>query len=90
MRLIVSFSVLLLSTSLPVSAWDGINAETGEAVEIGKGNLVRTGEEIEVYDYGSGDYRSVTVEGINAYGGTVELEVYDNDTGDYMILEMED
>lgn len=90
MRLFVSLSVLLLSTSLPVSAWDGTNVETGYFVEIGKGNLVRTGEEVEVYDYSSGNYRSVTVEGINTYRGKVELEVYDNDTGDYLISEMED
>lgn len=59
-------------------------------VEIAKGNLVCTGEEIEVYDSGNSNYRSVTIEGINTYGGTVELEVRDNDTGAYLILEMEE
>jgi hypothetical protein len=90
MKLFVVFSAFLVSASLPVFAWDGTNLATGDTVEIDKGNLVRTDEEIEVYDYGSGTYRSVTIESINSYGGSVELEVYDNDTGEYLILEMDD
>lgn len=74
----------------PAHAWDGTDASTGESVEIGTGNLVREGRDIEVYDYGSGEYRDVTVEDINRYGSGVEIEVYDNDTGEYRTFEMED
>lgn len=76
--------------SLPAMAWDETNMDTGDAVEIGKGNLVRVGEEIEVYDHGTGTYRYVTVEDITGGGSTVYVEVYDNDTGEYLLLEMED
>lgn len=77
-------------SSLPAMAWDGTNADTGDAVEIGKGNLVRVGEEIEVFDYGTGTYRNVTVEDVTGGGSTVEVEVYDYETGEYLLLEMED
>jgi hypothetical protein len=77
----------LLST--PAFAWDGTDANTGGSVEIGNGNLVREGSDIEVYDYEAGDYRDVTVEDINRYGSNVELEVYDNESGEYRTFEME-
>ncbi|MFD9901255.1 DUF5334 family protein [Mesorhizobium sp. NPDC059025] len=51
-----------------------MDANTGNSVEIEKGNLVRTGQDIEIYDYGAGEYRDVTVEDINRYGSTVEIE----------------
>ncbi|RWP40162.1 MAG: hypothetical protein EOR04_19650 [Mesorhizobium sp.] len=71
-------------------AWDGTDTTTGESVEIGKGNLVRTGRDIEIFDGGAGEYRDVTVESIRRYGSTVEVEVYDNESGEYRTLEMED
>ncbi|RWA97334.1 DUF5334 family protein [Mesorhizobium sp.] len=70
-------------------AWDGTDTTTGESVEIGKGNLVRTGRDIEIFDSGAGEYRDVTVESIRRYGSTVEVEVYDNESGEYRTLEME-
>ncbi|RWO93729.1 MAG: hypothetical protein EOQ98_34220 [Mesorhizobium sp.] len=79
---------LLLGVS-DAFAWDGTDT-TGESVEIGKGNLVRTGRDIEIFDGGSGEYRDVTVESIRRYGSTVEVEVYDTESGEYRTLEMED
>ena len=69
--------------------WDGTDSEDGSSVEIESGNLVREGEDIEYYDYDSGEYKDVEVENIESYGGTVEVEVYDYETGEYKILEME-
>ncbi|RWN65175.1 MAG: hypothetical protein EOR99_22905 [Mesorhizobium sp.] len=80
---------LLLGVS-DAFAWDGTDTTTGESVEIGKGNLVRTGRDIEIFDGGSGEYRDVTVESIRRYGSTVEVEVYDTESGEYRTLEMED
>lgn len=80
--------VLFLSPSLAL-AWDGVDSESGDAVEIGQGNLVRSGQDIEIYDHGAGEYRDVTVEDINRYGSTVEVEVYDSTSGEYRTLEME-
>ena len=80
----------LLLTIGSAAAWDGVDAESGDSVEIERGNLVREGRDIEVYDYGSGEYRDVTVEDINRSGSSIEIEVYDNDSGEYRTFEMED
>lgn len=71
------------------NAWDGIDSSSGEAVEIDKGNLVRQGNDIEIYDHSTGEYRDVTVESIDRSGSTVEVEVYDNDSGETRTLEMD-
>ena len=71
-------------------AWDGADSNTGGAIEIEKGNLVRQGETIDFYDHDSGEYRSADVESISRYGSTVEVEVYDNDAGEYRTFEMDD
>lgn len=78
-----------LATS-PAFAWDGTDTDSGGEVEIEAGNLVRTGNDIEIYDYDSGEYRNASVESIQRTGSTVELEVYDYDTGEYRTLEMND
>ena len=82
--------VLLCLVSSPVLAWDGYDYDSGDYVEIDKGNLVRTGRDIEIYDYGDGEYHDVEVQDINRYGSRVEVEVYDYETGEYRTLEMED
>lgn len=86
-RIIVCLACLFYSQSS--IAWDGQDTDTGDAVEIGSGNLVREGLDIEVYDYGSGTYRDVTVESITDYGSSVDIEVYDNESGEYRTFEME-
>ena len=61
------FCVALLSALLGPgvsSAWDGYDWDSGSDVEIGKGNLVRPGESIEVFDYGTGAYHDVEVQSI--------------------------
>ncbi|MFD9899697.1 DUF5334 family protein [Mesorhizobium sp. NPDC059054] len=83
-----AFSCLLLFP-LNAFAWDGVDTSTGNSVEIEKGNLVRTGRDIEIYDYDAGEYRDVTVEDISRHGSTVEVEVYDNESGEYRTLEMD-
>ncbi|UWU14140.1 DUF5334 domain-containing protein [Rhizobium sullae] len=85
-------SLVAISLVRPLSAyaWDGVDAATGNAVEIGKGNLVRSGQTIEIYDSGSGEYRDVDVESITRGAGSVEVEVYDSEAGEYRTLEMED
>lgn len=88
-RFLLAVAALSLSASFAM-AWDGVDSDTGDSIEIGKGNLVRSGRDIQIYDHGSGEYRDVTVEDINRNGSTVEIEVYDNDTGEYRTFEMED
>lgn len=81
--------LLALTLSVPAFAWDGYDYESGSHVEIDDGNLVRQGREIEIYDYGTGEYSDVEVESIRRYGSSVEVEVYDYDTGEYRTLEMD-
>lgn len=71
-------------------AWDGFDWEKGGYVEIEKNNLVRSGKDIEIYDYNDGKYKDVEVLSINRmYGGKVELEVYDYEDGKERTLEMD-
>jgi hypothetical protein len=80
--------ITLASTHSSV-AWDGQDVETGEGVEIEKGQLVREGEAIEFFDAKTGEYHEGEVSGITRSGGTVELEVEDSTTGETRTLEME-
>jgi len=87
MKFIIALSVTLCSFS--VSAWDGYDYEQGTSVEIGSGNLVRPGQDIEIYDYGHDEYHDVEVQSITGSGSGAEVEVYDYGTGEYRTLEME-
>lgn len=78
--------LLCMQTAL---AWDGQDADTGENMEIESGNLVREGNDIEIYDYGSESYREVTVEDITDNGSSIDIEVYDHQSNRYRTFEME-
>lgn len=88
-RLLVLLALAILPPS-QVGAWDGVDSESGGSVEIGKGNLVRSGRTIEVYDTDAGEYRDVEVQSIRRFGSSVEVEVYDSDSGEYRTFEMDD
>lgn len=88
-RLILSV-IVLSSFTVQALAWDGVDTESGNSVTIEQGNLVRTGNEIELYDYESGSYKSMEVESIDRVGGTVEMELYDNETGETRTFEFND
>lgn len=81
---------IVMSIACTCFAWDGYDYSNGTFVEIESGNLVRSGNEIEVFDYSTGQYHDVTVDSIERYGSTVEVEVYDYSTGEYRTLEMDD
>lgn len=86
-RIALVFIIVLMSGS--AFAWDGYDSESGGDVEIGKGNLVRSGQQIEIYDHNAGEYRDVDVVGIRDAGGSVEVEVYDGEAGEYRTLDMD-
>lgn len=71
--------------STPAIAWDGYDYDEGSFVSIDRGELVREGYDIEYYDYGSGEYRSASVETIS----DSELEVYDYESGEYRYFDMD-
>lgn len=79
-----------LAISAQAHAWSGSDNESGAMVEIEQGNLVRSGNDIEVYDYDKGEYRDMTVESVTRFGNTVEVEVTDSATGETTTLEMDD
>ena len=86
-NLIIIWSILALTS--PAAAWDGYDYESGNYVEIEKGQLVRPGREIEYFDYDKGEYRYGDVESIRDSGSSVEVEVYDQESGEYRTFEME-
>lgn len=71
-------------------AWDGYDWDRNSYVEIGKGNTVRRNRDIEVYDYGTNQYKTYEVQNIrNRAGGRhTEIELYDWQTNEYRTLEM--
>ena len=81
--------VLFLMVAISCFAWGGYDLKTGACVEIGKGNLVRRGRDIEIYDCKDGKYKIVNVKSISKVGGSVEIEVYDYEKNKIRILEME-
>ena len=86
----VWLAVVLLSVSGVSHGWEGQESDTGDLVEIESGNLVRPGEEIEVFNYEEGSYDFYEVETMNRIGGQVEVEVYDYEEGVYKTLIMDD
>lgn len=84
----IAISVLALVSELCL-AWDGYDYQKGQFIEIEKGNLVRSGREIEVFDYSEG-YKTYEVESINsrAFGGA-EIEVRDPGTGETRTFDMD-
>lgn len=87
MKKAVCFACLFVSACL---AWDGYDWDSGHYVEIGKGNLVRSGRDIEIYDYADGKYKDVEVQSIRkTYSGKVEVEVYDPQSHKTRTLEMD-
>jgi hypothetical protein len=78
-----------LACSSPAFAWDGTNSNTGSSVEIERGQLVRPGRTVEVYD-GTEGYKEYDVDSIRRSGRTVEIEATDSVTGESTTLEMDD
>lgn len=83
-------ALLIVGVIDPALAWDGYDYEQGSSVEIERGNLVRSGNDIEFYDYGDGQYHEAEVQDINRSGSQVEVEVYDHESGEHRTLTMED
>lgn len=81
--------IFVLLAPTPSYSWDGYDHDSGNYIEIEEDNLVRSGNDIEIYDYEDNSYKDVEVQDIQEYGNSVELEVYDYDTGEYRTFEMD-
>jgi pyruvate/2-oxoglutarate/acetoin dehydrogenase E1 component len=88
MRSLAFLSAFLIV--FPAFAWDGYDYQKGSYVEIEKGNLVRPGKDIEIYNYSTGEYKDVEVQSIHGSGSGAEVEVYDYDTSEYRTLDMDE
>ncbi|OCR99229.1 hypothetical protein A9K75_07845 [Campylobacter fetus subsp. testudinum] len=87
MNRIIFFIIFI---SINIYAWGGYDYNSGSYIEIEKGNLVRSGRDIEIYDYENKSYRQVEVQSVRSLGGgKTEVEIYDHDSGEYRILEMQ-
>lgn len=82
--------ILVMLFATPCMAWEGYDYENDSYIEIEKGNLVRSGMTIEIYDHGDGQYKDVDVESITRIPGAVEIEVFDPETGENRIFEMDE
>ncbi|MGY3472484.1 DUF5334 family protein [Bradyrhizobium ottawaense] len=86
-----SFLLAVAAASITLAeaaAWDGTNTTTGSSIEIERGQLVRSGRTIEVYDSEHG-YKQYDVDSIRRYGRSVEIEATDTETGESTTLEMD-
>lgn len=88
-RTLIVAGVVSALSSTTASAWDGTNSNTGSSVEIERGQLVRPGRTIDVYDSGAGEYKEYDVDSIRRSGSTVEIEATDSATGESTTLEMD-
>lgn len=87
---LAAFAIAMLMVPGAAKSWDGQDQDTGESVTIDAGELVRSGNSIDIYDSSDGSYHNVDVNDITRTGGGVELDIYDNDTGEDRTLEMDD
>ena len=83
--------LFFLTLLFPFSSfcWDGFDWENGAFVEIEKGNLVREGEPIEVFDYQRGRYIDMEVNDVNTFGSGVEIEATDLSSGEVRTFDMD-
>jgi pyruvate/2-oxoglutarate/acetoin dehydrogenase E1 component len=89
MKKIFIFFLGFFILSFDLLGWDGYDYEKGTYVEIDKGNLVRAGKDIQIYDYSTGQYKDVEVQSIKGSGSNTEVEIYDYSTGEFRTLDME-
>lgn len=89
MKMTVLCAALMFLLPCAAMAWSGYDYEKNNFVDIDKGNLVRRGETIEIYDGADGRFKDVEVESIQRFGNTVEVEVYDPEKGETRTFDMD-
>ena len=85
MKKIIILLTLLYFLPTQGYAWSGYNYDNGSHVDIEKGSLVREGNDIEIYDYNSGGYKTVEVESVSSG----EVEYTDPDSGETVTIDMD-
>ena len=90
MKIILLCSALFFLHPTAIMAWSGYDWDKGNFVDIDKGNLVRSGETVEVYDWSDGRFKDMEVESIRRFGNTVEVEVDAPEKGENRTFGMDD
>lgn len=72
-----------------VYGWSGYDWNNGSFIEIEKGELVKEGEDIEIFDYGEGEYKNIEVDSMDKYGNHIEIEGEDIETGEIRTFDMD-
>lgn len=87
----IFFYLCFAAVIFPIKSysWDGYDSENQSYIEIEQGNLVRSGNEIEIYDYSDDSYKTVDVQSITRSEDLIEIEVYDSEKNTYRTFEME-
>ena len=84
MKNLLLFTIILFFSPI-VFALDGYNLETGEFINIDKNQLIRPGEEIEMFNYSTGEYEYREVDYVDDYA----IETFDYETGEYETFYMD-
>jgi len=90
MRLFHFFLAAFFLACSPALAWDGIDEDSEIEIEIEEGNLVRSGNDIEFYDFNDDTYHRGEVQSITRTHNSVDVEIYDYDNDESRTLVMDD
>jgi hypothetical protein len=85
-------ALLALCVFLNISdcfAWAGYDNFDGSEIEISSGNLVREGETIKFYDWGSEEDRNAEVRSIDYLFSATRVEIYDFVTQKVRVFDMD-
>lgn len=85
----IIFLLLALLTTTPAHAdWAGHDWIKGVDVSIDDDDLLRVGNEVEVYDGADGKYKDMNIENIKEDPEKTTLKVYDKERGEYRVFEI--
>jgi pyruvate/2-oxoglutarate/acetoin dehydrogenase E1 component len=84
--------ILLIFTffSKNLLAWSGYDNDNNTTIEIGKGEMVREGLTITIFDWSTDEYHDVDVIVMEESFNGIRMEVYDTQTKKTRFFEMED
>ncbi|MDH4984316.1 DUF5334 family protein [Aminobacter anthyllidis] len=87
-RALLSAGILLIATAKVAFAWNGIDVQTGQDIEIATGTTIEEGQNVEIFDYQSDEYREVLVITVRSNGHRLEIEVLDKNVKRTRMLEL--
>jgi len=86
-KIVLIITFLIILCPVLVYSWDGYDYDTDDYIEFDHPFSVKSGNDVEIYDYSDESYHEVHVISVNRDGAMI-IEVFDYDTGDYRKFEM--